>query len=338
MKIYGDLSFESVGSLVQSGIAIESPDSLPTSGVLPGRLSFVSQKLYICVSVTNNIPTWVELTDEVGADVYTQATAAITWVINHGLNSTTPAVQVYDSSGLQMIPEAVTVNNANTVTISFTTAQAGSAVIVAQSTSGGGGGGGGGGSSSISSLTSATATNTTNNGNYGQVWNWALTSPSSIGFTLSESSAATSGAGSQYIFDIVTRSGSTANPFGVSAGGNNSLTISSTGAFLLGNTLLSGTSGQVLTSNGSTMAPSWVTPNVGPFPIEKQTAATNGQTVFNTSIVSTIADANNETSLEVFVNGIFQEQGSAYTVTGANQVTFSYGLSINSNVVFILFI
>lgn len=70
------------------------------------------------------------------------------------------------------------------------------------------------------------------------------------------------------------------------------------------------------------------------FPIEYQTA-TSGQTVFNTTIVTTVADSGNETFLEVFVNGIFQKQGSAYTVTGTNQLTFSGGLSLNSDVVLI---
>jgi hypothetical protein len=70
------------------------------------------------------------------------------------------------------------------------------------------------------------------------------------------------------------------------------------------------------------------------FPIEYQTA-TASQTVFNTTIVATVADAGNETFLQVFVNGLFQKQGSSYTVTGANQITFANGLTLNSDVVFI---
>lgn len=340
MKIYGDLNFESVGSLVQSGISIESPDSLPTSGVNPGRLAFVNQRLYVCASVTLGVPSWIELTDEVGAFVFTQVSASTTWNINHNLNSTTPAVQVYDTSGLQMLPDAVTIVDANNVTVSFGDAENGKAIVVASTTSGGGGGGGGGGgSSSLSALTSATAGNTLNNGNNQQVWNWALTSATAIGLALSESIASTGGSGSQYILELITRSGSTANPFGVSPGGNNSLTINTNGAFLVGASLVPGTSGQVLTSNGSSQAPSWTTINAGPFPVEKQTA-TSGQTVFDTSIVDTFADSGNTTYLEVFVNGVYQEQGASgsYTVTGANQVTFNYALSINSNVTFISFV
>lgn len=65
--------------------------------------------------------------------------------------------------------------------------------------------------------------------------------------------------------------------------------------------------------------------------------ATSGQTVFNTTIVNTSANSGGFTHLAVFVNGIYQQQGStkAYTITGANQITFTYGLSLNSDVVFI---
>jgi hypothetical protein len=69
---------------------------------------------------------------------------------------------------------------------------------------------------------------------------------------------------------------------------------------------------------------------------EEQTA-TSGQTVFNTTIVTTTANSGSYTHLAVFVNGVFQVQGStkAYQVTGANQITFNYALSLNSDVVFI---
>lgn len=309
MKIYGDLNFDNVGSLVESGIAIESPDTLPTSGVSPGRLSFVNGQLFICTVVTSGVPTWVELTDEVNAFLFTQASASTTWNITHNLNSESPVVQLYDSSGNQLIPNAVTINNANTLTVTFTSAQSGTAIVMAGPASGNsGGGGGGGGSTAISSLTGAGATNTINNSNYGQIWNWALTSASAVGLTLSENTASTGGSGSQYLFEVITRSGSTANPFGVLAGGNNSLTINTSGAWLLGSSLVSGSSGQVLISNGSSQAPSWLTLSAG------TGISYSSGTISNTGVTSVALSDGSTTP-------IYTISGSPVTTTGT--LTFS---------------
>lgn len=71
----------------------------------------------------------------------------------------------------------------------------------------------------------------------------------------------------------------------------------------------------------------------------EEQVATASQTVFNTSTVTTLANTGTQTYLEVFVNGVYQQQGAtkAYTVTGSNQITFNDGLSINSDVVFVAF-
>jgi hypothetical protein len=90
-----------------------------------------------------------------------------------------------------------------------------------------------------------------------------------------------------------------------------------------------GTAGQVLTSNGSTtqtwerLAPAY-----------EEHVATAAQTVFNTTMVTT-ATASNKAYLQVFANGVLQQQGAtkAYTVTGANQITFATGLAVGTDVV-----
>ncbi len=112
--------------------------------------------------------------------------------------------------------------------------------------------------------------------------------------------------------------------------------------YFIGNSALDAVSGQIneLDATYISALSLWIaqleTNNSGgvSFPIEYQTA-TSGQTVFNTSIVSTVADSGNDTFLQVFVNGVYQKQGSSFTVTGANQVTFTYGVSLNSDVIFI---
>jgi hypothetical protein len=69
-------------------------------------------------------------------------------------------------------------------------------------------------------------------------------------------------------------------------------------------------------------------------PSYQEFSATAAQTVFNTTIVTT-AKAAGKAYLQIFVNGVFQQEGAtkAYTVTGAAQVTFNAGLALNDDVV-----
>lgn len=66
--------------------------------------------------------------------------------------------------------------------------------------------------------------------------------------------------------------------------------------------------------------------------------ATAGQTVFSTT-VNTVANGSGKTSLLVFVNGVKQREGAgkAYTITGANQITFTAGLLVNDDVELVAF-
>lgn len=59
-----------------------------------------------------------------------QPTAALTWEITHDLSSTSPIVTVYDISGEQILPDAVTIIDSGRVDVSFNTAQAGFAVLL----------------------------------------------------------------------------------------------------------------------------------------------------------------------------------------------------------------
>jgi hypothetical protein len=69
-------------------------------------------------------------------------------------------------------------------------------------------------------------------------------------------------------------------------------------------------------------------------PAYEEFVATASQTVFNTTL-STIAMGSGKAYLQVFVNGVFQQEGATkqFTVTGANQITFNTGVSLNSDVV-----
>jgi hypothetical protein len=60
---------------------------------------------------------------------FTQTVGSTTWTINHGLDTRTPLVDVYDSSYNQLIPATIVSTDVNTVQITFSTAQAGFAII-----------------------------------------------------------------------------------------------------------------------------------------------------------------------------------------------------------------
>lgn len=60
---------------------------------------------------------------------FTQATGSFTWTVNHNLNTFTPLVDVYDSTYNQLIPASVSSISSNTTEITFSTAQAGFAII-----------------------------------------------------------------------------------------------------------------------------------------------------------------------------------------------------------------
>jgi hypothetical protein len=94
-----------------------------------------------------------------------------------------------------------------------------------------------------------------------------------------------------------------------------------------------GTSGQVLTT-GALGVTSWQTPASILPPNYEEYVATASQTVFGTTM-STVAKSSGKAYLQVFVNGVFQQEGATkqFTVTGANQITFNAGLTLNSDVV-----
>ena len=99
--------------------------------------------------------------------------------------------------------------------------------------------------------------------------------------------------------------------------------------------LTQGTTGQYLQTDGAGNT-SWQTVSAGASsPHYEEAVATAAQTVFNTTM-NTTAKAAGLAYLSIYVNGLFQQEGAtkAYTVTGANQITFNAGLNLNDDVVF----
>lgn len=68
-------------------------------------------------------------------------------------------------------------------------------------------------------------------------------------------------------------------------------------------------------------------------PDYESVVATAAQTVFSTTL-NTYANSSGKSYLKVYVNGLLQREGAgkAYTVTGANEITFNTGLLVNDEV------
>jgi hypothetical protein len=60
---------------------------------------------------------------------FTQTVGTASWTVNHNLDTFTPLVDVYDSSYNQLIPAGVSSISSNTTQITFSTEQAGFAII-----------------------------------------------------------------------------------------------------------------------------------------------------------------------------------------------------------------
>jgi hypothetical protein len=75
-------------------------------------------------------------------------------------------------------------------------------------------------------------------------------------------------------------------------------------------------------------------PNDSVVPDYQLYSATASQTVVNT-ILPTVSNSAGKSYLQVYVNGIYQQEGitKQYTVTGANQITFNTGLALNDDIV-----
>lgn len=104
-----------------------------------------------------------------------------------------------------------------------------------------------GSGAALSAVTAATTSATLANGNNPIAWNWTQTTAAQTGFAIGETTASTSGAGSQYLYTVGTLAASTANPFRVQTRGVDTVNISRTGAVTI--TGLNGTTGSGTTGS-----------------------------------------------------------------------------------------
>lgn len=100
--------------------------------------------------------------------------------------------------------------------------------------------------------------------------------------------------------------------------------------------VVDGTLNQVLTTNGNGIL-SWTTVSgtgTDLAPDYQEFSAIAAQTIFNTTM-PTLAKGAGKAYLQVFVNGVFQQEGATkqFTVTGPNQITFALALDAGDDVV-----
>lgn len=291
MKIIGNLDFTNSGYLQQTSFGVETGsvdgNGFPlAANINVGRIAFVNSRLWIAVEILDGVVTWIALTDEINGYEFTQASNSSTWVITHNLATSFPVVQVYDSSNSVIIPESITVTDANTVTVTFTSAISGKAIVLSGDVGGsavpsvvsiaGGGTGQTTASAAFDALSPITTTGdliyssggTTNArlgiGSTGQVltvsggvpaWQNPASGGSPAGSTgyVQYNNAGNFAASSNFTF---TAASNTLYAKGLSS---TSFAIdSSTGAMTVSGS--KGNSGDVLTSSGSSTAPNWQSP------------------------------------------------------------------------------
>ena len=126
MKFYGDANLQQ-NELQNAVLPIET--AFPASPKV-GQVAFVNSIVYICVSLTGNLPVWIPMTREITAFTYNQATESDTWTITHGLNTTSVQVQIMDSLNRVVIPDEIEVLTPNTVQVTLGGAATGRAVVL----------------------------------------------------------------------------------------------------------------------------------------------------------------------------------------------------------------
>lgn len=126
MKFFGHANLQQ-NELQNAVLPIES--AFPVSPKV-GQIAFVNSTVYICVSLANSLPVWVPMTREITAFTHNQNTDSATWLINHGLNTTSVQVQVFDTSSRVVIPDEVEVLTPDLVQVTLNVPAQGRAVVL----------------------------------------------------------------------------------------------------------------------------------------------------------------------------------------------------------------
>lgn len=132
MKHYGNIDLNR--NLLQNAV-LPSDTNFPASP-LPGMIVFKNKKVYICAEIATGLPVWVPMTQEIDSYLHTQSSAQTAWTIVHNLNTASAMVQVFDESSRVIFPDYIDTSIFNQVTIMFSSAQAGKAIVMLGSVTG----------------------------------------------------------------------------------------------------------------------------------------------------------------------------------------------------------
>ena len=109
--------------------ALKTDTSFPQT-TKTGRMVFKDKQVWIAAEIDGSTPFWVPITQEIEHYTHVQTTSSTTWTVTHNLNIADVAVTVYDdATDSVVIPDTITLTDANTVTVTFASAITGKAVV-----------------------------------------------------------------------------------------------------------------------------------------------------------------------------------------------------------------
>lgn len=130
MKCLGNVNM--LGNKIQS-MSLENKNEYPATPTI-GSLELIQKRLMLCIDVgtdaQNPLPMWVPQSSEVQMFRFNQPTNSTTWLVEHGLNNSTPVFQIYDANGHIFTPDEVVIVDPDTISISLNTPMMGSVTVL----------------------------------------------------------------------------------------------------------------------------------------------------------------------------------------------------------------
>lgn len=126
MKVIGNLD---LGQNEIQNVVIDSTEEFPANPKT-GQFLFKDGRVMACVQISEGIPVWVPMTQEITAYIHTQETDSTTWTVSHGFNNKNVIVQVSTDTGEVIIPDAINLVDPDTAEITLSSPMSGTAVVM----------------------------------------------------------------------------------------------------------------------------------------------------------------------------------------------------------------
>lgn len=126
MDVQGNLNLNQ--NQIQNA-AFELLTSFPLTPV-NGELAFVVNKLYMYIEfASSNV--WIPMSVEVDSILHSESVAALSWVVDtSSFSNNDIVINIYDENDKKIIPDDIDTNTADQVTVTFSVAQAGKAILM----------------------------------------------------------------------------------------------------------------------------------------------------------------------------------------------------------------